>query len=72
MRTLIRIAVLLGVISAAVFLGPEASIRLQIMNASGQLISDLTLVVRTGGKTGPSQSNDMHFLKIFKKVAHVQ
>lgn len=50
MRTLIRIAVLLGVISAAVFLGPEASIRLQIMNASGQLISDLTLVVRTGGK----------------------
>lgn len=50
MRTLITITVLLGVISAAVFLRPETSIRLQIMNDSGQSTSDLTLIVRTGGK----------------------
>lgn len=50
MRALITMAVLLGVISAVVFLRPEASIRLQITNNRGQSTSDLTLVVRTGGK----------------------
>lgn len=49
-RTLLTVAVLLGLISMAIFLGPETSIRLQIMNNSGQSTSDLTLVVRTGGK----------------------
>lgn len=50
MRTLLTAAVLLGFISMAIFLEPEASIRLQITNNSGQSTSDLTLVVRTGGK----------------------
>lgn len=52
MRILISTAVLLGVVLAAAAVPwPESSTRLQIRNDSGQSISSMTLIVKSGGKS---------------------